>query len=186
MRTIGFLLLAIGVIWLLIAFNMDTSVDTGYGGRVNNIGLIASKQNHMLIASVISLGAILMVIFGRATSGEVESDIKCPYCAEKIKPDAIKCKHCGSDVADKIKHQNENRFSFNGFECSKLLSNDGDVSLDDDGVKNLAVDIKSISKSNRASHIFGEYQSEITFLKYKLPTTVQDEFVKRLKYWLAK
>ncbi|WP_409456002.1 zinc ribbon domain-containing protein [Pantoea brenneri] len=28
-----------------------------------------------------------------------EGLVKCPYCAEPIKPEAVKCKHCGSDVS---------------------------------------------------------------------------------------
>ncbi|HGO5393645.1 TPA: zinc ribbon domain-containing protein [Klebsiella michiganensis] len=27
-----------------------------------------------------------------------EGLVKCPFCAEMIKPEAIKCKHCGSDI----------------------------------------------------------------------------------------
>jgi len=33
---------------------------------------------------------------------KVSDDVACPFCAEKIKRNAIKCKHCGSDISHSI------------------------------------------------------------------------------------
>lgn len=69
MRTFGILMSVCGALWLLIAFNFDTSVSTG-AGRVENIGLIAQRQNHLYIAGLISLIGVLFWIFGDHKSPE--------------------------------------------------------------------------------------------------------------------
>jgi len=98
MRNAGFFILAVGVIWLLVALNMDTSIATGYGGRVNNIGLMASKQNYIIVGGLITLCGLLITIFCKSIPSYTM--VKCPLCAEDINRDAVKCKHCGSDVSE--------------------------------------------------------------------------------------
>ncbi len=74
MRILGFWLMAFGCIYLLYAFNMDVAVSTtstyvpGYGsvggGTVANIDLMARRQNHVIVAGLVTLIGALMAIFG--------------------------------------------------------------------------------------------------------------------------
>lgn len=100
MRGFGFLVIVIGIIVMIAATTMDVSVPSGLG-RVNNLGLMADRQNYTLIGGVFLIAGLLMVIFGRRAQVATESTFDtrpCPLCAETIKNAAVKCKHCGGDV----------------------------------------------------------------------------------------
>lgn len=103
MKGFGTLAIIVGVCWLTFAMGMDVSVATGAGGRVNNLGLMADRQVHTIVGGMIALAGLLMILLGGKSSAAVatvEADTRpCPLCAEAIKKAAIKCKHCGADVA---------------------------------------------------------------------------------------
>lgn len=110
--------------------------------------------------------------------------VRCPLCAELIRSEAIKCKHCGSDISDQKASLHNASFSLRDVDHTTLLVRcNNSVSLDDDAIKALAEKMKKQSKSVHPNHIFSEYQGDVTYVKYLLPSTLQEEFVKRLKYW---
>lgn len=78
MRVWGICLVILGAIWIVISFNMETSVQ-GYGiNRIENIGLIAERQNHLLVASLITLIGSLMTIFGSKMNDSIGIPVSAP------------------------------------------------------------------------------------------------------------
>jgi len=62
MSAIGTLLIIIGTIALISSFMMDTSVAL-FNDRINNIGLMADKQNYIVISGLILLIGVLINLF---------------------------------------------------------------------------------------------------------------------------
>lgn len=98
MRILGLMILVVGIICAISAFTMDVSVLAGNGYRVNNIGLMSTRQNGIILGGFISLCGLLLAIFADKLKSSDLKQVKCPFCAERISPEAIKCKHCGSNV----------------------------------------------------------------------------------------
>ena len=104
MKSLGVLILLIGIVGLVAAFGMDTSVDTGFG-RVNNLGLMKDQQNYITVAALLVLiGIVLMVASSRSEQTSATDSTKiCPQCAEIIKRDAKICRFCGNrDFAEGV------------------------------------------------------------------------------------
>ena len=100
MRNFGYFVLVVGMFCIVGALAMDVSVSSGVG-RVNNIGLMAERQNLILIGGLMLLVGVIMAVAGKRQAEMVASSNDgraCPICAETIKCAAIKCKHCGSEV----------------------------------------------------------------------------------------
>ncbi|TEH03580.1 zinc ribbon domain-containing protein, partial [Pseudomonas aeruginosa] len=61
MRILGILALVVGAVLLISALAMDTTVGTMSGDRVNNIGLIAAREQRTIIAGTALIIGVLLV-----------------------------------------------------------------------------------------------------------------------------
>lgn len=110
MKSLGIFLIVIGSIWAIIAFNMDTSISTGLGSidsnyglptRVNNLGLMAERQNHLILSGLTVVIGILLFGFGSIannSSNSIGNKIACPFCAEQINVEAKFCRFCQKEL----------------------------------------------------------------------------------------
>lgn len=176
MKGFGWILLIVGLIWLFSALNMDVSVATGYGSRVNNIGLMASKQNHIIIGAFITLCGLLMIIFGNRKIDDSTGQVRCPFCAELIKSEAIKCKHCGSDLTEHNSMKvNSKPKEFTGADFY-VTDSSGDNILNFDAIKALATHLHHDLPKNTALSVMITYAPMINKLRDSLPQGLRQSF----------
>ena len=107
MRVLGVLALVLGVLGLVVALQMDTTVaGASVLHRVHNIGLMDRRQSLLMVFGLLALvGALFFALGGRgAAAGAAPADdqagrVPCQHCAEQILPAALVCRFCGRDVA---------------------------------------------------------------------------------------
>lgn len=101
MKKAGIVIIILGVIWVLIAYNMPTTVGEGFR-EVHNIGLMEDRRNHIMLAGLTILVGVILFGFGsvsgRSFAHPRVTSRPCPVCAEEIQPAAVKCRFCGADV----------------------------------------------------------------------------------------
>lgn len=111
MKTFGVILVVIGLVWAVIAFNMSTTVEVGgerigsgvYSievprGQVNNFGLMEQRRNQLMMAGVTIIAGVILFGFGAQSEERVvvpaEESRTCPHCAELVKREAKVCRYC--------------------------------------------------------------------------------------------
>lgn len=99
MKGWGIFLIIVGIICAFIAITMDTSVETNYGNRVHNLGLMNLQSNLLISAGISFISGILLIGFNSKSGSSSSEAVRiCPYCAEQVKVQAKICRFCQKDL----------------------------------------------------------------------------------------
>jgi len=102
MKPFGVLLCIVAFLAIAFGFMYDTSVSTGLGGRVHNIGLMNDRQNILIVGGAMLIAGSLLLAISTHSKTEVAENTpgysRCPSCAEMVKNEAKVCRHCQRDL----------------------------------------------------------------------------------------
>lgn len=112
MKTLGIFLLSIGIIWGVVTFNLETTVETEDqyiagiyipGGKIHNIGKMDEKRNHLILSALLIITGVVLFGFSSIRPSSVptspsKSTRRCPHCAEVVQEEANVCRYCQRDL----------------------------------------------------------------------------------------
>ncbi|MBS0853104.1 hypothetical protein [Leclercia pneumoniae] len=174
MKALGILLLVVGIVVLAVSLSMDTSIEIGYGQRINNLGLMRDQQNYLIVGAVIFLAGALMAVMGR--KNDTHDSIQCPFCAEKINSQAVKCKHCGSDL--KHRHSAPNDLWIPALYYSL---DEGVPELNRGAVADLVCGLLASPDHLQGEDLMKKYESRVKALADGMPPQVRNDFLNYFK-----
>ncbi|HGJ5884185.1 hypothetical protein [Arsenophonus sp.] len=130
MKQLGAFLFVIGVVAIIISFNLDVSVETSYGNRINNIGLMSERQNYLIISCLVAACGFILILFSNVNKGLFSNEnldkVDCPFCAEEININAIICKHCKSNVDNELANMKPKKTKKSFYERYPFLFDQGE------------------------------------------------------------
>lgn len=109
-----------------------------------------------------------------------EGLVKCPFCAEMIKPEAIKCKHCGSDVEPQKRRNN--LLKITGVVVTTKVNDN--IQLDDFKIRELVERIKDASDYKDSVELLMDYQPQLELIEKTMPEELRAAFRDRVKHWI--
>lgn len=169
MKLTGIFLIVLGFLLGVFALDMDVSVGTAFGQRVNNIGLMNDRQNTLMIAATLFIAGIILC----AVSNKSGTDRKkCPYCSEYINAEAIKCKHCGSEI-----RPIDDNGAWKWTAESYYTVSNGMPILNKAAVADFVTALVKDNPGKSNEEITEKYQYNIFSLVDKLPSQIRKEFV---------
>ena len=94
-KGVGVIILVLGLFAVMLCMNMETSVETEFGDRVNNIGLMNDKQNYLILSSLIVISGLLIFLLSKDNSSTVNKIQSCSHCKSEIEleDDEIRSQH---------------------------------------------------------------------------------------------
>lgn len=99
-----------------------------------------------------------------------EGLVKCPYCAEMIKPEAIKCKHCGSDIQSR-----KEQILVNDIASHKVTTRlGGELIVDSFKVNEIVRDMLRGNSGKDKKMLVEAYGHEISKIKSQIPQELHE------------